>query len=193
MEHKPETVPDYLDPGFDAAVHLTYHEKIKWERQERLLEGYAAAGTIKAGLLKSGVPRRTVEDWRRTDLLGFRRRFEESHRAFCDEIEDKMWRLSSALKPGQNSIPLIALANANMPEKYRPDAKATDDLARAATEALVSIGRAMQVRVDGAQRDLAALPSPIPSPPSPPSLPVPSQGQAPPHPPAGLSAGREEG
>ena len=136
-------VPDYLDDSFDSAVHLVYHERIAWERQERVLAGYGEGGTIKAGLLKSGVHRRTVEDWRKADYLGFARRFEAAHRVFCDEIESAMWTHASQLRPGQNPTMLIALANANMPEKYRGTAPVVNIDARSISAELAQIGRAL--------------------------------------------------
>ena len=137
------TVPDYLSLEFDPLTHLAHKQRLRWEKQEKVLEGYATAGTIKAGVLKSGVPRRTVEYWRSNDYLGFARRLEWAHKMFCDEIEDAMWVHASKLKPGQNPTMLIALANANMPEKYRGTAPQINIDARSISAELAQIGRAM--------------------------------------------------
>jgi hypothetical protein len=135
---------DYLAPEFDPIAHLTHPQRMCWDRQERLLDGYSAAGTIKAGLLRSGVPRRTAEHWRTVDYLGFARRLERAHRAFCDEVEDKMWSLASKLQPGQNALTLIALANANMPEKFRGTAPVINIDARSVSAELAEIGRKLK-------------------------------------------------
>ena len=116
------------------AKGLSTKQRICLSRQERYLEGYAAGGNKAAGiralLLEDKpvkAPWQLVSYWSSYDVLGFRERFEVARQRYNSLLEDKLHELIDGLKPGQNSILLIAALNANMPEKYRPNVIVVDE------------------------------------------------------------------
>jgi hypothetical protein len=117
-------------PGDFGHRLTTEAEQRTWDAQEAFLLGYAQGGTVTAGLLTSGVHRRTAEVWKQKDAFSFKTRLETARLEYCDVIEDKIHELAMGLKPGQNAIVLLARANAEMPEKYRPNVHPTDDTAK---------------------------------------------------------------
>ena len=123
---------------------LSYADKKVWEQQERFLQGFGAGGNIMAGLKVAGVVRRTQERWRQLDKLGFRQRFEDAHKDYCDSLENEMQELIEGLKPGQNPLVLLARANAEMPAKYRPNAALPAD--ETAKEILAELRRMARER-----------------------------------------------
>jgi hypothetical protein len=113
---------------------LTPRQQQSYYRQERFLSGYSAGGTRMAGIrallseknpVKS--PWKLISWWLTNDFLGFRERLDESQQQYNNHLEDKLQELIDGLKPGQNSLLLIAALNANMPEKYRPNVIVVDE------------------------------------------------------------------
>lgn len=131
MNKDTETVDSYDSEAADqrSASKVT-QEKRTLGQMDLFLQGYSAGGTVRAGLKCCTVTRRTVARWKEMDMLGFRSRYKEAHRDFCDWLEDKAQELVEGLKPGQNSLLLVTLLNANMPDKYRPNAIMVDDTAK---------------------------------------------------------------
>ena len=167
-----DSVHDYYEPGDEREVDvrsLSYVEEKTCQAQKLFLEGFRAGGTIKAGLKVAGVTRRTVERWRQRDKLGFAARFHDAHRDYCDTLEDKMHELIQGLKPGQNSLVLIARLNAEMPEKYRPNAQPIDNAAGELLSEIRKLSRReARVQVEGEElsrdgpRALPAASPPLP-------------------------------
>jgi hypothetical protein len=91
-----------------------------WERQESFLAAYAACGTVTHAAEAAGVSRRTVNDWRHADRLGFAGRMDASAEGFADRLEALAWSLVRRLRPGQSPILLLAMLNAKRSAQYRP-------------------------------------------------------------------------
>ncbi len=120
--------------GGDSFASLSNAEKgiarKTWSAQQQFLAGYREGGTVTAGCQVSGVSRRTVRRWKQVDTLGFRTRYDEAHGIFGDKLESIALELVQSLRPGQNSILLLAMLNAHRPELYRPASTSTDSVAR---------------------------------------------------------------
>ena len=95
-------------------------ELAMWDRQERFLAAYAACGTITHAAQAAGVSRRTVNDWRSADRLGFLARMDGEAESFADRLEAVAWDLVKRLKPGNSPMLLLAMLNAKRSHQYRP-------------------------------------------------------------------------
>ena len=95
-------------------------ELAMWDRQERFLAAYAACGTITHAAEAAGVSRRTVQDWRTADRLGFLARMDGEAESFADRLEAVAWDLVKRLKPGNSPMILLAMLNAKRSHQYRP-------------------------------------------------------------------------
>ncbi|MCH8330754.1 MAG: hypothetical protein IH946_05155 [Bacteroidetes bacterium] len=73
-----------------------------------------------------------------------------------DLIEDKLMELGMGLKPGQNVTPLLAKANAEMPEKYRNNVVVTDDRSK---EVLDRLSERRRARIIEGEAKLALVTS----------------------------------
>ena len=89
--------------------------------QQAFLTAYGNRGTMMRAAKDVGIDRYTAQRWRDNDVFRFKERLLQAHVAFCDMLEDKAVNLATKLKPGQNSLILVTLLNANLPDKYRPN------------------------------------------------------------------------
>ena len=63
--------------------------------------------------------RRTVNDWRAADRLGFLARMDGARESFADRLLALSWALVQRLKPGQSPVLLLSLLNHYVPG-FRP-------------------------------------------------------------------------
>jgi hypothetical protein len=131
----------------EAFARLSESQKATHETQERFLAGYATGGTTSKGLRAAQpLSRRTVENWRQHDYMGFRARQTMAFRAFCDGLEDKAMELVGDLKVTNSPLLLLALLNANLPEKYRTGAIMSDDTAKDLLASIKELRKTQKVR-----------------------------------------------
>lgn len=127
----PEAYLFPLDPEF--ASHLTAPLiKAMAENQERFLQAYAVTGTDRAACQLVSIARRTVNDWKHDDKLGFLARYELAKASFGAFLEGiALDRVMNPQERGRlgSDVLLIALLNANLPDKYRREAQSVDDAA----------------------------------------------------------------
>jgi len=86
------------------------------------LLGYAEFGTITAGLTAAGISAFPFYEWRKEDVFGFVARFAAAMVAFGDKLEDMALKRLENLDPkskGGSDLLLIAMLNANKPDKWR--------------------------------------------------------------------------
>ncbi len=105
-------------------------ELAMWDRQERFLAAYAACGTITHACEAARVSRRTVNDWRSGDRLGFLARMDCEAESFADRLEAVAWDLVKRLKPGNSPMILLAMLNAKRSHQYRPTTTLDPAMAR---------------------------------------------------------------
>ena len=82
-----------------------------WDRQQRFLEALETTPGIVHACEASGVSRRTVNDWRSADRLGFLARMDGARESFSDRLLALSWSLVQRLKPGQSPVLLLSLMN----------------------------------------------------------------------------------
>ena len=111
----------------DAFQSFGLVEKRTWQTQEQYLAAYAVWGTNTRSSAAAHCDSTTAYTWIKSDLLGFRARREEARKAFQDSLEDHALEIAQATPAGKNPLLLITLLNANLPDKYRPQAVSLDD------------------------------------------------------------------
>ncbi len=140
-EYKPTESPNNLDTV----------DKNTWEDQNRFLRPYAICRTKSTSARMAGIGRSTVYWWEGKDHLGFKDRLREADEAFCDMLENKARDLAMELKPGQNSLILITLLNANLPDKYRPNAVIPSETMTETLQAMKQAQREFKRLPDGTE------------------------------------------
>ena len=82
-----------------------------WDRQSRFLEALETTPGIVHAAEASGVSKRTVNDWRQRDTLGFLARMDGARESFADRLLALSWSLVQRLKPGQSPVLLLSMLN----------------------------------------------------------------------------------
>ena len=129
------------ESGLDFAS-LTHRKQKTWRRQVATLEAYAIKGEFTSATAIAGCSRTNVNYWVAHNTMGFRDRLAEAHDRFADRLEAIAHHRVELQKPNDNPVLLIALLNANNPEKYRPSTQPIDDTAKAVLTTLQEVGSA---------------------------------------------------
>ena len=82
-----------------------------WDRQTRFLEALETTPGIVHAAEAAGVSKRTVNDWRQRDTLGFLARMDGARESFADRLLALSWSLVQRLKPGQSPVLLLSMLN----------------------------------------------------------------------------------
>jgi hypothetical protein len=123
--------------------------------QDKYLEAWARSGTSRAAHRTSGLNRVTTYKWTLNDVYGFAERLKDGKQELSDELEEIALDLVRQLKPTNSPLLLLALLNANLPEKYRTNIVATDETARDTLRELRSIRRQQESSTSsGAEQEL---------------------------------------
>ena len=109
---------------------LTVKRQKMRTNQENFLKGLKEKGTILNGLRRSGVKRWTYGDWMSNDPT-FPERVLDARQEFAEAWEEVI--VGIVMDPeAVKKVPVLAitLLNANLPNKYRPQAIVQDEAAR---------------------------------------------------------------
>ena len=90
-----------------------------WDRQQRFLEALETTPGLVHAAEASGVSKRTVNDWRQRDTMGFLARMDGARESFADRLLALSWSLVQRLRPGQSPVLLLSLLNHYVPG-FRP-------------------------------------------------------------------------
>ena len=90
-----------------------------WDRQTRFLEALETTPGIVHAAEAAGVSKRTVNDWRQRDTMGFLARMDGARESFADRLLALSWSLVQRLRPGQSPVLLLSLLNHYVPG-FRP-------------------------------------------------------------------------
>ena len=129
------------EAGF-AFASLTHRQQKTWRRQVATLEAYAITGEFTSATAIAGCNRTNVNYWVANNTMGFCDRLAEAHDRFADRLEAIAHHRVELQKPNDNPVLLIALLNANRPEKYRPTSQPIDDTVKAVLTTLQEVGSA---------------------------------------------------
>ena len=128
----------------------------KLKRQSLFLNCYREVGTVRGSCEAMGIDESTVYRWRDDD--SFQDKFQLAKRSFADKLENLALNRVEQQKPSDNPTLLIAMLNANRPDKYRPTAHTTDDVEDEAVKTLKDLKRNYQINQqlyeDGYQKAL---------------------------------------
>ena len=92
------------------------------QRQDAFLAAYPRFGTVCHACEAVGIDRESVRWWRKNDVLGFAERFQAAHEAYADYLEHLAHQRVTSPGPRTGSdLLLIAMLNANKPDKWRRD------------------------------------------------------------------------
>ena len=115
----------------------------KLKRQSLFLNCYREVGTVRGSCEAMGIDESTVYRWRDDD--SFQDKFQLAKRSFADKLENLALNRVEQQKPSDNPTLLIAMLNANRPDKYRPTAHTTDDVEDEAVKTLKDLKRNYQI------------------------------------------------
>jgi hypothetical protein len=97
-------------------------KKTMLEKQKAFLEAYTRKGTIRGACREIDIHRNTVQYWKETNL-SFRESFETARTQFVELLEGYAHELVGEMAKNKdyksNPTLLLALLNANSPNKYR--------------------------------------------------------------------------
>lgn len=120
--------PEYGDDFQDAAdierelllSQMSGEEKRRFSRQDTVLRYVAQDGDPEAGCFVARVSVRTHNRWLETDVLGYRGRMREAEKMYAHSLERlAVKRVKNPEGNRGGDTLLIALNNANNPEKWR--------------------------------------------------------------------------
>lgn len=130
---------------------LTTTQNSMLAQQTAFLEAYSLCGTIYKAADSIGIHRYTAFRWRTQDQFKFKERFAMAQATYCDVLENKAHELAIGLEPGQNSLILVTLLNANLPDKYRPNAVAPSETMTETLQAMKQATREFKRLEDGTE------------------------------------------
>jgi len=117
-------------------------------RQHAFLVAYPFYGSIVGTAEACGIPVGTCYRWVNPSgttykgMQEFHEGFEQAKKAFGDTLEKLAWsRVTDPTGNRGSDVLLLALLNANMPSKYRPNVVLTDDTAKQVLSELRSMAR----------------------------------------------------
>ena len=100
------------------------------KKKELFLKAYAVNGTIRAACRAVDVTRNGYVYWMKNDL-DFVKEFGDAKVSFAETLEDiALDRIRNPDKSRGSDVLLMALLNANMPAKYRPQVAISEDSAK---------------------------------------------------------------
>ena len=111
-----------LDLRFES--FMPAHRDI-WQKQNAYLEHYSTTAAVTCSAREAGVTVYTAQRWETDNVLGFNRRLDVAALTFNDMLQQKA--LARASEPNAPAILLIELLRANMPEKYSPNDRKSDE------------------------------------------------------------------
>ena len=106
-----------------------FEEETK-QKQETFLSVYAAGASTAAAARAAGTTRYTVKRWMDGDINGFRDRYENAQNDFKDSLIERAMSRLNEQKANDSPLLLITMLNAYIPERFRPNTLATEEVAK---------------------------------------------------------------
>ena len=140
--------------GIDMDTWNT-QQKRTWKAQERYLAYYSQHRTKGTSAVHAGVGRTTAHRWDVENVLGFAKRLEHADQHFLNQLETHALNVALQTKAGQSPILLLAMLNANLPDKYRPNVVVSDGTGK---ETLTELRSLSQELKEAKERRAAQVP-----------------------------------
>jgi len=108
----------------------TQHEKETKQKQSTFLKVYAAGASIASAAKAAGTTRWTVKRWVEADKNDFRNLYENAQNDFKDSLIEMAMRRLNEQQAKDSPLLLITMLNAYIPERFRPNTLATEEVAK---------------------------------------------------------------
>ena len=117
------------------------------------LAAYAECGTIRRACRVVGVDRKTVYNWMRGDVDGFKELFELANHSYRESLEDlARERLENPQGNRGSDVLLISQLNARWPERYRQNTEGRDQSAKEALNEIREMHREWKKKLELEER-----------------------------------------
>ena len=108
----------------------SYRDKEAKKRQESFLVVYSKGASIRSAAKAAGTTRWSVKRWIDGDKFGFKDRVESAQSDFKDSLIERAMNRLEEQKASDSPLLLITMLNAYIPEKFRPNTIATEEVAK---------------------------------------------------------------
>jgi len=133
----------------DTSADIPIVEKQRRDRMSSFLGAYAECGTIRKACRVVGVDRKTVYNWLRADVEGFKELFELANHSYRESLEDMAReRLENPQGNRGSDVLLISQLNARWPERYRANTEGRDQSAKEALQEIRDMHKAWKAKLE---------------------------------------------
>ena len=108
----------------------TQNEKETKQKQSTFLSIYSAGASVAQAAKAAGTTRWTVKRWVDADKNGFRNLYENAQNDFKDSLIEMAMRRLNEQQAKDSPLLLITMLNAYIPERFRPNTLATEEVAK---------------------------------------------------------------
>ena len=112
------------------ATRTKKFEQETQEKQSIFLSIYSAGASTSAAARGAGTTRHTVKRWLDGDINGFRDLYENAQNDFKDSLIERAMSRLNEQKANDSPLLLITMLNAYIPERFRPNTLATEEVAK---------------------------------------------------------------
>lgn len=145
LEHASEEFRYLVNSSADVSIV----EKQRRDRMSVFLGSYAECGTIRLACRVVGVDRKTVYNWMRGDVEGFKELFELANHSYRESLEDMAReRLENPQGNRGSDVLLISQLNARWPERYRANTEGRDQSAKEALNEIRDMHKAWKAKLE---------------------------------------------
>lgn len=109
---------------------LTPSEMDTKRKQEVFIAIFSNGASLRRAAKEAHINRATVYRWIENDYLGFRDQYDAAHADFKDSLIEMALHRVNEQKSSDSPLLLITLLNAYIPEKFRPNTIATEEVAK---------------------------------------------------------------
>ena len=120
---------------------LSLGKRKTYRKQSKFLKCYSETRSKSVSATYAGVSQSSISNWIRDNYLEFEVRYEEADLAFCEGLEQLALERVRLQDAKSNPVLLIALLNANLPNKYRPTVVMTDETSKSVLSELRKIAK----------------------------------------------------
>ena len=115
---------------YGEATRGKEYEKETKEKQETFLYIYSQGASVASAAKGANTTRQTVKRWVDSDKNGFRDRYESAQNDFKDSLIERAMNRLNEQKANDSPLLLITMLNAYIPERFRPNTLATEEVAK---------------------------------------------------------------
>jgi len=133
----------------DTSADIPIVKKQRRNRMSAFLGAYAECGTIRKACSVVGVDRKTVYNWIRGDVEGFKELFELANHSYRESLEDMAReRLRNPTGNRGSDVLLISQLNAAWPGKYKHGTADREEIGRETLEILKDMQRDWEKKLE---------------------------------------------